>query len=100
MTKVAMSKVTTTKKAIAEHVRDGDFVYIGGYICRTPYAVIHEIIRQGRKDLTITRSNAADDFDMLIGAGVVKRFHCNFPLAWIFRSWTVLPPVNREGHPA
>jgi glutaconate CoA-transferase, subunit A len=73
-----MSKVTTTKKAIAEHVNDGDFVYIGGYICRTPYAAIHEIIRQGKKDLTITRSNAADDFDMLIGAGAVKRFIATF----------------------
>jgi glutaconate CoA-transferase, subunit A len=36
--------------------------------------VIHEIIRQKKTDLTITRSNAADDFDMLIGAGLVKRF--------------------------
>jgi glutaconate CoA-transferase, subunit A len=73
-----MSKVTTMNKAVAEHVHDGDFVYIGGYICRTPYAAIHEIIRQGRKDLTITRSNAGDDFDMLIGAGVVKRFIATF----------------------
>jgi len=73
-----MSKVTTMKKAIAEHVHDGDFVYIGGYICRTPFSAIHEIIRQGRKDLTITRSNAADDFDMLIGAGAVKRFIATF----------------------
>jgi glutaconate CoA-transferase, subunit A len=73
-----MSKVTTMKEAIAEHVHDGDFLFIGGYICRTPYSAIHEIIRQGRKDLTITRSNAADDFDMMIGAGVVKRFIATF----------------------
>lgn len=73
-----MSKVTTMKKAIADHVRDGDFLFIGGYICRTPFAAIHEIIRQGKKDLTITRSNAADDFDMLIGAGMVKRFIATF----------------------
>lgn len=73
-----MSKVTTTKKAVAEHIHDGDCVYIGGYICRTPFSMIHEIIRQRKKDLTITRSNAADDFDMLIGAGVVKRFIATF----------------------
>ena len=73
-----MSKVTTLKAAIAEHVRDGDFLFIGGYICRTPFSAIHEIIRQGKKDLTITRSNAADDFDMMIGAGVVKRFISTF----------------------
>ena len=73
-----MSKVTTMKKAIADNISDGDFLFIGGYICRTPFAAIHEIIRQEKKDLTITRSNAADDFDMMIGAGVVKRFIATF----------------------
>lgn len=73
-----MSKVMTMREAISEHVHDGDFLFIGGYICRTPFAAIHEIIRQGKKDLTITRSNAADDFDMLIGAGAVKRFIATF----------------------
>lgn len=73
-----MSKLTTMKKAIAGNVSDGDFLFIGGYICRTPFSAIHEIIRQGKKDLTITRSNAADDFDMLIGAGCVKRFIATF----------------------
>ncbi len=73
-----MSKVMTMKEAIERFVHDGDFLFIGGYICRTPFAAIHEIIRQGKKDLTITRSNAADDFDMMIGAGVVKRFISTF----------------------
>jgi len=73
-----MSKVCAMKEAIAKHVSDGDFLFIGGYICRTPFSAIHEIIRQGKKDLTITRSNAADDFDMMIGAGVVKRFIATF----------------------
>jgi glutaconate CoA-transferase subunit A len=73
-----MSKVVTMKEAIAAHVKDGDFLFLGGYICRTPFSAIHEIVRQGRKDLTITRSNAADDFDLLIGAGCVKRFISTF----------------------
>ncbi len=73
-----MSKVMTIKEAISKHVHSGDFLFIGGYICRPPFAAIHEIIRQGIKDLTVTRSNAADDFDMLIGAGSVKRFIATF----------------------
>jgi glutaconate CoA-transferase, subunit A len=73
-----MSKVMSMKEAIAAHVKSGDFLFIGGYICRTPMAAIHEIIRQGIKDLTITRSNAADDFDLMIGAGVVRRFIATF----------------------
>ena len=69
-----MSKVMSTKEAISKFVNPGDFLFIGGYICRTPFAAIHEIIRQHKNNLTITRSNAADDFDMMIGAGLVKRF--------------------------
>jgi glutaconate CoA-transferase subunit A len=73
-----MGKVMTTADAIQKFVVNGDFMFIGGYICRPPFAAIHEIIRQKKRDLTITRSNAADDFDMLIGAGCVKRFIATF----------------------
>jgi glutaconate CoA-transferase subunit A len=68
----------TMAEAIERNISDGDFLFIGGYICRTPFSAIHEIIRQGRRDLTVTRSNAADDFDMMIGAGVVARFVSTF----------------------
>ncbi len=73
-----MSKVMTTADAVGKYVRDGNFLFIGGYIARPPFSAIHEIIRQKKRDLTITRSNAADDFDMLIGAGCVKRFISTF----------------------
>jgi len=66
------------KEAVAAHIHDNDFVYIGGYICRTPFSAVHEIIRQKKTGLTITRGNAADDFDMMIGAGVVRRFISTF----------------------
>jgi len=69
-----VNKIMPMDEAIKQHVNSGDFLFIGGYVCRTPFAAIHEIIRQGKKDLTITRGNASDDFDMMIGAGVVKRF--------------------------
>lgn len=68
------TKIMSTAEAVSRFIQDGDFVYIGGYVCRPPFAAIHEIIRQKKKDLTVTRSNAADDFDMMIGAGVVRRF--------------------------
>ena len=73
-----MGKVMTTADAVGNFVNDGDFLFIGGYICRPPFAAIHEIIRQKKRNLTVTRSNAADDFDMLIGAGCVKRFIATF----------------------
>ena len=73
-----MSKVTSMTEAVKQHVHSGDFLFIGGYVCRPPTAAIHEIIRQGIRDLTITRSNAADDFDLMIGAGTIKRFIATF----------------------
>jgi len=73
-----MSKVMTTSDAISSFVNDGDFLFIGGYIARPPFSAIHEIIRQKKKNLTITRSNASDDFDMLIGAGCVDKFISTF----------------------
>lgn len=71
-------KIMTMQKAISQFVHPGDFLYLGGYVCRAPFAAVHEIIRQGINNLTITRSNASDDFDMLIGAGMVKRFISTF----------------------
>ncbi len=73
-----MSKVMSTSEAVRRFVNDGDFLFIGGYVCRPPFAAVHEIIRQKKRELTVTRSNAADDFDMLIGAGCVKRFIATF----------------------
>ncbi len=73
-----MSKVMSMKEAIDKNVSDGSFLFIGGYIARPPFSAIHEIIRQKKRDLTVTRSNAADGFDMLIGAGCVKRFIATF----------------------
>ncbi|MFH1135845.1 MAG: CoA-transferase [Pseudomonadota bacterium] len=73
-----MTKVMTMKEAVSRNINNGDFLYLGGYICRPPMAAIHEIVRQGIRDLTVTRCNAADDFDLMIGAGTVKRFISTF----------------------
>ena len=38
--------------AVAEHVHDGDTVALEGFTHLIPFAAGHEIIRQGRRDLT------------------------------------------------
>jgi glutaconate CoA-transferase subunit A len=60
-------------EAIRRFVRDGDSVYIGGFIHGEPYAAIHEIIRQGKRDLTLSCGAATIFADQLIGAGCVRR---------------------------
>lgn len=61
------------RTAIAEHVRDGDTVFLGGFGHAVPTAAVHELIRQGRRDLTIVRSGCDIAVDQLIAAGCVAR---------------------------
>ena len=67
------SKVKTMAEAAAL-VRDGDHVALGGFACtRNAVAFTHEIIRQGRRDLTLSAAVLGMDADLLVGAGRVKR---------------------------
>lgn len=51
-------------------LKDGDTIAIGGHTLRRhPMALIHEIIRQGRRGLKLQGWNNGIDMDMLIGAG-------------------------------
>ena len=55
-------------------IHDGDTLAIGGSLIRRhPMALIHEIIRQKKRNLTLLGWNNGIDFDMLIGAGCVKQ---------------------------
>jgi glutaconate CoA-transferase subunit A len=67
-----LDKTTTIAEAVSL-IKDGDVVAIGGHTLRRhPMALIHEIIRQGRRDLTLLGWNNGIDVDMLVGAGCVK----------------------------
>jgi glutaconate CoA-transferase subunit A len=68
-----VSKQVDLPEAVAEHVRDGDVVFVGGFGQCIPFAAGHELIRQGRKDLTLCRSGADILFDQLIEAGCASK---------------------------
>src|ERR671928_1564059 len=59
--------------AIAEHVHDGDTVALEGFTHLIPFAAGHEIIRQGRCDLTVVRMTPDVIYDQMIGMGCVAR---------------------------
>ena len=59
--------------AVAEHVHDGDTVALEGFTHLIPFAAGHEIIRQGRRDLTVVRMTPDVIYDQMIGMGCVKR---------------------------
>src|SRR5206468_9724794 len=61
------------RDAIAELVHDGDTVAMEGFTHLIPFAAGHELIRQGRTDLTLIRMTPDIVYDQLIGAGAVQR---------------------------
>ena len=67
------NKVISLREAVARTVRDGDTVFVGGFGQCIPYAAAHEIVRQGRKDLTLCRSGTDILFDMMVAAGCVRK---------------------------
>lgn len=66
-------KVMSLAEAVRQGVRDGDSIAMG--LCLEsliPFAAGHEIIRQGKKDLTLIGPISDILFDQLIGAGCVS----------------------------
>ena len=59
--------------AVTEHVHDGDVVALEGFTHLIPFAAGHEIIRQGRRDLTLVRMTPDVVYDQLIGMGCARR---------------------------
>ena len=67
------SKVVSMKDAVAAHVKDGDVVVIEGFTHLISFAAGHEIIRQGRRNLTLARLTPDLVYDQMIQAGVAKK---------------------------
>jgi glutaconate CoA-transferase subunit A len=68
-----MDKLTSLSDAIARYVHDGDLVYAAGFTHLIPFAAGHEIIRQGRKDLTLARATPDLIYDQMVAAGCARK---------------------------
>jgi glutaconate CoA-transferase subunit A len=60
-------------EAVAATVRDGQAVALEGFTHLIPFAAGHEIIRQGRRDLTLIRMTPDLLYDQMIGMGCAGR---------------------------
>jgi glutaconate CoA-transferase subunit A len=67
------SKVASMRDAVAELVRDGNTVAIEGFTHLICFAAGHEIIRQGRRNLTLARLTPDLIYDQMIAAGVASK---------------------------
>ncbi|GAA1296079.1 CoA transferase subunit A [Saccharothrix xinjiangensis] len=68
-----MALIGTLAEAVAELVHDGDVVALEGFTHLIPVAAGHEVIRQGRRDLTLVRMTPDIVYDQLIGAGCARK---------------------------
>jgi glutaconate CoA-transferase subunit A len=60
-------------EAVAAHVHDGASVAMEGFTHLIPFAAGHEVIRQGRRDLTLIRMTPDLIYDQLIGMGCAAK---------------------------
>ena len=67
------SKVTTLREAVATHVHDGDTLAIEGFTHLVSFAAAHEVIRQGRRGLTLARLTPDLVYDQLVAAGCASK---------------------------
>jgi len=68
-----MAEFLSLSKAIRRHVRDGDSVAMEGFTHLIPFAAAHEVIRQGRKRLTLIRMTPDLIYDQMIGMGAAEK---------------------------
>jgi len=69
-------KRTTMKDAVARHLKDGIHLGIGGFVnIRLPVAIIHEIIRHGAKNLTLSFQSSSICSELLAGAMILDPDH-------------------------
>jgi glutaconate CoA-transferase subunit A len=68
-----MAEIVELRDAVAGIVRDGDTVALEGFTHLIPHAGGHELIRQGRRDLTLVRLTPDIVYDQMIGMGCARR---------------------------
>ena len=88
---------SSVTEAVAD-IPDGATVMIGGFgASGSPIELIHALIDQGAKDLTVINNNTGNGevgLAALIGNGQVKKMICSFPRSSHSR---VFPKRNQEG---
>lgn len=68
------AKVMTVADAVRRFVHDGCYLAIGGFGCdRIPTAVLHEILRQGQRNLRFAGHTATHDFQVLCAGNGLGR---------------------------
>ena len=68
-----MAEIVPLPEAVRELVHDGDVVALEGFTHLISFAAGHELVRQGRRDLTLVRMTPDIVYDQLIGMGCARK---------------------------
>ncbi len=68
-----MSQFLSLAEAVEDNIRDGNSVAMEGFTHLIPFAAGHEVIRQGRRHLTLIRMTPDLIYDQLIGMGCADK---------------------------
>src|SRR5919198_3663055 len=68
-----VAEIVSLSEGVAELVHDGDTVAFEGFTHLIPFAAAHEVIRQGRRNLTLIRMTPDLIYDQLIGMGCARK---------------------------
>lgn len=91
---------------LAARIPDGASLALGGsFLHRGPFALVRELIRQGRRDLEIIKQSPGYDIDILCRAGAVRKLRAgivamegNFGLAPWYRKAVERKEITLEEH--
>jgi N-methylhydantoinase A/oxoprolinase/acetone carboxylase beta subunit len=70
-----MAEIVSLADGVAAVVRDGDTLAMEGFTHLIPFAAGHEVIRQGRRELTLARMTPDVIYDQLIGVQPAQAVH-------------------------
>lgn len=93
-------KKTRLRNAVKEFVKDGINLGIGGFVnARSPIAIVHEIIRQGARNLTLSFQSQSMATELLAGAMILDADRISIKrveLAWWSYEIIGLAPLFRH----
>src|SRR6202163_1448957 len=69
----SLAEIVPLSDGVAAVVHDGDTLVMEGFTHLIPFAAGHEIIRQGRRNLTLVRMTPDLIYDQLIGMGCASK---------------------------
>ncbi|MBF0297446.1 MAG: CoA transferase subunit A [Oligoflexia bacterium] len=68
------NKLTTVKEAVSKYVHEGSYLGTGGFGCnRIATALLHEIVRQGKKKLAFAGHTTTHDFQIMVAGECFDR---------------------------